>query len=123
LVDDKAALTVTASAPPASLGKTGSNLWRTVMNEYDIRDSGGRQMLQQICEAADRIREFAAIIKRDGPVIRTKNGPKDHPLLKHELSARAFVVRSLHRLGLDVEPIRTVGRPTQNLGWIDHADE
>ena len=48
------------------------------MSEYDIRDSGGQQMLQQICEAADRIHEFGAIISRDGPVVRTKAGPKDH---------------------------------------------
>ncbi len=109
--------TATSSAPPSTLGKTGGNLWQTVMAEYDIRDSGGREMLRQACEAADRVHEFAAIIKRDGPVIRTKHGPKDHPLLKHELAARAFVVRSLHRLGLDVEPVKAVGRPTQQWGW------
>ena len=101
-------------APPANLNKTGRDLWQSVMSEYDIRDSGGQQMLQQICEAADRVHEFGAIISRDGPVVRTKAGPKDHPLIKHELAARSFIVRSLHRLGLDVEPIRAVGRPTQS---------
>ena len=101
-------------APPANLNKTGRDLWQSVMSEYDIRDSGGQQMLQQICEAADRVHEFGAIISRDGSVVRTKAGPKDHPLIKHELAARSFIVRSLHRLGLDVEPIRAVGRPTQS---------
>jgi hypothetical protein len=105
---------VTLLTPPAGLNKTGRNLWQSVMAEYDIRDSGGQQMLQQICEAADRVHEFGAIISRDGPVVRTKAGPKDHPLIKHELAARSFIVRSLHRLGLDVEPIRAVGRPTQS---------
>jgi hypothetical protein len=64
-------------------------------------------------------------IERDGPVVSTKHGPKDHPLIKHELAARSFVVRSLHRLGLDVEPIRSAGRPTQAFGWrnLDHGDE
>ena len=104
---------VTSLSPPANLGETGGNLWQTIMTEYDIRDSGGREMLRQACEAADRVDEFAAIIKRDGPVVSTKQGPKDHPLIKHELAARSFVVRSLHRLGLDVEPIRSVGRPTR----------
>ena len=34
------------------------------------------------------------------------------PLLKHELAARAFVVRTLARLGLDLEPVRAgPGRP------------
>src|SRR6516165_7503729 len=104
-------------APPANLNKTGRDLWQSVMNEYDIRDSGGQQMLQQICEAADRVAEFSAIIKRDGPVVRTKMGPRDHPLLKHEQAARSFIVRSLSRLGLDVEPLKAVGRPTAGLGW------
>ena len=57
-------------APPANLKQTGRNLWQSVMSEYDIRDSGGQQMLQQICEAADRVHEFGAVISRDGPVVR-----------------------------------------------------
>ena len=85
------------------------------MAEYDIRDSGGREILLRACEAADHVQQLAAIIERDGPVLHTKHGPKDHRLLKRELAARAFIVRSLHRLGLDVEPVRAVGRPP--LGW------
>jgi hypothetical protein len=50
-------------------------------------------------------------IDRDGEVIRTKQGLRDHPGLKHELANRSFVVRTLSRLGLDVEAIKPVGRP------------
>jgi hypothetical protein len=103
--------TVTSMAAPAGLNKTGATLWRSIMSEYDIHDSGGLEILRQACEAADRVQKFSSVIERDGPMIRTKHGPKDHPLLKHELMARSFVVRSLHRLGLDVEPIKSVGRP------------
>jgi len=114
----------TVLAPPETLGKTGGTLWKTIMGEYDIRDSGGREMLRQICEAADHVDEFSKIIADDGAVVRTKYGPKDHPLIKHELAARSFVVRSLHRLGLDVEPIGRVGRPTSGIGWRgDDGDE
>jgi hypothetical protein len=28
-------------------------------------------------------------------MISTKHGPREHPLIKHELAARAFVVRGL----------------------------
>jgi hypothetical protein len=43
---------------------------------------------------------------------------REHPALKHELSNRAFVVRTLSRLGLDVEPLRpSVGRPGLKVGW------
>jgi hypothetical protein len=51
--------------------------------------------------------ECAAIIATDGPVVRTPQGVKDHPLLRHELTARAFVVRTISRLGLDIEPVRS----------------
>jgi hypothetical protein len=122
LVDPQQTTPVTLVTPPSNLGKTGRTLWQSVMNEYDIRDSGGQQMLQQICEAADRVAEFSTIIKRDGPVVRTKMGPKDHPLLKHEQAARSFIVRSLGRLGLDVEPLKAVGRPTSSLGWTPDAE-
>src|SRR5215469_11005174 len=123
LVDPRQITPVTLLAPPSNLSKAGRTLWQAVMNEYDIRDSGGQQMLQQICEAADRVQEFSVIIKRDGPVVRTKMGPKDHPLLKHEQAARSFIVRSLGRLGLDVEPLKAVGRPAASSGWTPNADE
>src|SRR5262249_32803925 len=110
LVDDRQQTAVTLLSPPSNLGKAGRTLWRSIMSEYDIRDSGGQQMLLQICEAADRVEEFSATIRRDGLVLRTKSGPKDHPLLRHEQAARSFIIRSLGRLGLDVEPLKAVGR-------------
>jgi hypothetical protein len=120
LVDPQQTAIATLVSPPANLNKTGRTLWQSIMSEYDIRDSGGMQMLLQICEAADRVAEFSAVIKRDGVVVRTKSGPRDHPLLKHEQAARSFVVRSLQRLGLDVEPIKAIGRPGE--GWKPDAD-
>jgi hypothetical protein len=111
LVNAEQTTPVTPLAPPASLDKTGRTLWQSIMSEYDIQDSGGQQMLFQICEAADRVHEFSSLIARDGAVVRTKHGPKDHPLIKHELAARSFVVRSLQRLGLDVDPVKAIGRP------------
>jgi hypothetical protein len=68
-------------------------------------------MLFQICAAADRAVECASMIARDGPVISTKHGLKEHPLLKIELASRSFVVRTLQRLGLDVEAVKPQGRP------------
>src|SRR5215207_7282408 len=97
--------------PPANLGGHGSVLWQRVMSEYDLQDTGGREMLRQACAALDRAEACADHIRQDGEVVWTKAGPKDHPALKHELANRSFVVRTLHRLGLDVEPVRSVGRP------------
>jgi hypothetical protein len=99
-------------APPASLGEAGTKLWQAIHSDYVVDDAGGLAMLAQICAAADRVAEYAATIAQDGPTIRTKAGLKDHPLLRHELAAQSFIVRSLHRLGLDIEPARhEIGRP------------
>ena len=59
-----------------------------------------------------------------GEVIRTKkNGPlREHPLLKHELQSRSCVVRTLGRLGVDVETIKPIGRPPRAHGWLPDAD-
>ncbi|MGV7219233.1 P27 family phage terminase small subunit [Bradyrhizobium sp. UFLA05-112] len=99
-------------APPPGLGEAGEKLWVAIHADFAITDAGGLAMLHQICAAADRVAECTATIARDGPVIRTKAGLKDHPLLRHELAAQSFIVRSLHRLGLDIEPTRhEIGRP------------
>ena len=55
-------------------------------------------------------------IERDGLVVKTKSEPRDHPALKHELANRSFVIRALTRLGLDVEPLGRVGRPSSPFG-------
>ena len=98
-------------ALPPNLGEHGAKLWRAVMSEYDVQDAGGLAMLAQACEAADRLEALAEHIRNDGEVVRSKSGLREHPALKHELANRAFIVRTLSKLGLDVEPVRAVGRP------------
>ena len=89
--------------PPASLGKAGAELWGSINRDYIIDDSGGREMLLRICEAADTLSVMDAEIERDGPTIRTASGlRREHPLLKHQLATRSFIVRSLLWLNLDV---------------------
>ena len=98
------------TAPPRKLGPSGLALWR-LQEHYRITDSGGTEMLCQCCEASDTVAALQAEIDADGHVIRTKAGPKSHPGLRDLLAARAFIVRTLARLGLDVEPICPLGRP------------
>ena len=102
----------TSIDPPSTLQDAGRQLWRQVFAEFDMNDVAGRQMLAQACAMADRAEELAKDIERDGAVIHSRTGPKDHPGLKHELAARAFVVRTLDRLGINSEPLRlSPGRP------------
>jgi hypothetical protein len=131
---EKPMLTVVSGAlatiiePPSTLGEPGAKLWRSVMKQYDIRDAGGLAILEAACAARDRRTDWAAIITQEGPMIRTKQGPKEHPLIRHEREERALECRLLQKLGLDVEPVRPgVGRPGgRNVGisWDQlHAHE
>jgi hypothetical protein len=104
--------------PPRKLGEHGAILWATVMDEYDMQDGAGREMLALACAGLDRAESMRTQIDADGECIRTKAGMKDHPLLRHEAVARAFVIKTLKALNLDVEPLRPgPGRPPPGKGW------
>jgi hypothetical protein len=90
--------------PPADLAATGAALWTSIQRQYQISDSGGLAMLKLACESLDRAHSCREQIDEDGEVVRSRTGIRDHPLLKHETAARSFTVRTLLRLGLDVEP-------------------
>jgi hypothetical protein len=109
----------TASQPPRTLGDPGLSLWNRIMSEYRIEDCGGLEMLAQACQALDRAETLRSEIERDGEVLRLQGTVRDHPALKHELANRAFVVRTLVRLGLNFEPVKpSVGRPGYGgIGW------
>ena len=104
--------------PPPSLGQHGRKLWASVMDQYKIDDVGGRALLEQGCAALDRAESLRAAIDRDGEIIASKHGPKEHPGLRSELANRAFLVRTIQKLGLNYEVVRPVGRPPSPLGWI-----
>lgn len=118
----KSRLTVVGATPadplaaPADLGKAGRDLWQTIMGEYQIEDAGGLALLKQACAAVDGIAECDPVVARDGLMVRGKFGPREHPLLRHQLGLRSFVCRTLQRLGLSVEPVKPVGRPGRALG-------
>jgi hypothetical protein len=106
-------------SPPRPLGPHGMALWDRVQREYRVADTGGAEILAQACIALDRAESLAEAIERDGPVILTRTGvPKAHPACKDELACRAFIVRSLERLGLNVEAVKPgPGRPPTGFGW------
>ena len=108
-------LSLVASNPaPRKFGKHGAALWQTVQREYAISDV---ELLVQACVALDRAELLAAQVERDGVTLRTKSGIKSHPCMKDELAARSFVVRTLQRLGLNWENVKSVGRPSTGTGW------
>jgi P27 family predicted phage terminase small subunit len=110
--------TATGIEPPRRLGQFGRSLWDRVQSEFRIVDVGGVELLAQICAALDRAESLAEAINEDGATYRTRAGvPKAHPACKDELAARAFIARNLERLGINVEPVKSVGRPGRPTHW------
>ena len=107
---------VTSPAPPRKLGPPGMALWSRVQAEYGIADVGGVETLTQICQALDDVESLTEAVERDGRTIRTRTGVKAHPALRDILAGRAFIVRSIAKLGISLEPIKPVGRPGVGLG-------
>jgi hypothetical protein len=109
----------TTISPPRPLGTSGRALWDRVQREYSIRDVGGLEILAQICAAQDRLEGLGEQITADGALLRTRSGFKANPLLRDETALRAFIVRTIERLGLNVEAVKPPGRPPGGgLGWI-----
>jgi hypothetical protein len=112
----------TGGSPPRDLGQHGRKLWDEVQAAYGITDRGGVELLAQACAALDRAQALAVAIGTDGEVVYSRAGvPRSHPAVKDELACRAFVVRTLERLGLNVEGVKPVGRPPGNVGWTGGA--
>ena len=94
-------------------GEAGLALWKRAHSEYDISDVAGVEMLLLACQSLDRAEALRAQIDVDGEVIRLRNGTiRSHPALRDEVACRAFLVRTISRLGLNFEPLRSSpGRP------------
>jgi hypothetical protein len=107
-----------ASDPLHGLGEHGRTAWQLITNQYQIDDAGGRMMLHEICAARDRLVELQQAIDRDGAIVKSRSGVREHPAIKLELQLRAFICRTLVRLGLSVEAINpSAGRPARPTGW------
>src|SRR5215467_14972172 len=79
--------------PPTTLGEAGLALWRSIQAQYGIGDAGGLAILEQVCGATDRVAEYRAVINQQGPVVISKTGIKEHPLVKAEIATRALIGR------------------------------
>jgi hypothetical protein len=106
-----------ADVPRNDLSDAGRSLWERITSDYDIQDSGGLEMLGQACVALDRAEECRALVDAEGLLITGKGGLlRENPCANIELANRSFVVRTLARLGLDTEAIKSVGGPGKRYG-------
>ena len=89
-----------AVKPPPRLGADGQALWNRLACAYDFSDECGRELLAQICEAARTIRNLSDEIEDNGALLRSRNGAfKRNRVHRDMLAARAFIVRTMLRLG------------------------
>jgi hypothetical protein len=94
------------------------------MVDFDISDAGGLALLEQAALAYDRAERLRIEIDRDGEIIRARGkAPREHPGLKIELAARSFVVRTLQRLGINLEAVRPASGQRPKPTWSHHGDE
>ena len=101
---------------PDALGPDGQSLWRRILSEFTIDDAAGREVLSQCCHAADLAVRLRQLVDKDGAVVQTKSGLKENPAARLELTARAFICRTLGKLGVLSEPLRDgPGRPPSSL--------
>jgi hypothetical protein len=108
------------SKPARTLGKAGASLWSRIVEEFDISDSAGKELLLLACECTDRAEALRSQIDKEGEIVKAKDGTmRDHPGLKHELQNRSFVSKVLQRLDLETMK-RPIGRPPRGgLGITD----
>jgi hypothetical protein len=111
--------------PPRQLRRHGRQLWNQVQAEYGITDCGGVELLTQICEATDRLQDLGEAITRDGAVVYVGRNatPRSHPSLKDETALRAFITRTVERLGLNVEAVKPPYRPGSFASWVPDANK
>lgn len=109
---------VRAPSPPSPLEEHGQRLWERIHARYRIDDPAAIAILHGACESLDRAQRAKAEIARDGVSITGPGGYlREHPAARIELQSRAFMARSLVRLGLSLEPVRGgPGRPPTGLG-------
>src|SRR5262245_64874930 len=68
-------------APPDHLGKPERQIWRDVHSDFDLATKTAAHVLTAALEAHQRARECRETLKRDGTIIKGRDGQlRPHPL-------------------------------------------
>lgn len=89
---------------PAALGTVGKNEWRRVapaLAHAGLLNEESKALLIQYCGAIEAAAECAAILKKQGRILKVKDGPpKAHPAVRQELQYVNISIRLAESLGL-----------------------
>jgi len=98
--------------PPIHLSAEAKKWWRKVTSKWEI-DESAFLLLEVSLEALDEMRVAQKTLKKEGAIIRGKNGVmKKSPALEFLKLSRSHFLQSWRMLGLQLEPPRENGRPT-----------
>ncbi len=98
--------------PPKHLKKDGKALFKLIYTEYSIDDAAGQALLVVACECLDRMRQAQAEIKTHGVQVLDRYGSlKQNPACSLEKDSRNGFLSAMRALNLDIEPLKSVGRP------------
>ncbi len=87
-------------APPAGLQAAGKRLWRSVLDEYELRVDEAA-VLESACRTADYIvRLDEALVDADLISRGSMGQDREHPLLAEARQQRALLARLLQQLKL-----------------------
>ena len=92
-------------APPG-LSAEARKWWKKITTEWAL-DDAGLLIFESALEAFDRMRQAQAILATEGIVLEDRFGQrKHHPATLIERDAKATLLRHLHNLNLDLEPLK-----------------
>lgn len=102
-----------ASHPPEHLSAEAKSLWKSILVEWDFSDDPvALRILESALEHFDTKRVMQDVLHREGRVIRDRfDKPKIHPAVDAERKADAAMRAAFGSLGLELEPIKGIGRP------------
>jgi phage terminase small subunit len=88
---------------PKHLATTEANLYRQIINQFQIDDAGSIALLSVACEAHMRMRLARERVDADGSVLLDRfKQAKAHPAIAIERDARSAFLKAMRALNLDV---------------------
>lgn len=79
----------------------GRRLWSSVVDEWDL-EKFEISLLVQAVTCVDQLDQLDALVRKDGPVVESPQGPKAHPALVESRQQKLVLARLLAALRLPV---------------------
>jgi len=102
---------------PSGLSAGGRSLWKEVTDDWEL-DQQGLRLLTDAVQTASAIDRLEALVRKDGDVITTPQGPRAHPALVEARQQRIVLARLLSALRVpeSVPEEGAVSRPQKRAG-------